>query len=430
MKTAATVVVCLVFVLLLASSAAAAEPESASGGKLTFYHAWTSPSEAAALNALTALFTRKYPGVAVAPSVVRVHEVRSVGLFQTVSNNVRARRPPDAFQMDAGYSVEPFFDAGLLAPIDDLWTAEGFDKAVSPFILEMSKQDGHFYSVPIGIHRTNVVWINKKVLDKHQIKAATLTTWDAFFRAAETLRAAGVREPIQMGEAWTASHVFQCIMASVGMGAYQDWINGKITSADDPRLRSALKIFAKYLSYANADNATLEWDKATDRVIKGEGAFCIMGDWANGEFKHAGMKYGEGYEAIPVPGTEGLYGMNVDAFLHPRGLRDETQSKRWLKLVASREGQDAFNAVKGSIPVRGDADASKYDAYQRSAIVEMKAAKAYPAVAQGAPTAFGDKLDHILTEFVKDRDTDKAAKAMAAMTATLKGKFTRVWSLQ
>ena len=34
----------------------------------------------------------------------------------------------------------------------------------------------------------------------------------------------------------------------------------------------------------------------------------MMGDWANGEFRLAKLKYGKDYGAMPVPGTKGLYG--------------------------------------------------------------------------------------------------------------------------
>jgi glucose/mannose transport system substrate-binding protein len=419
----------LLSVLFLPARASAAEP-AAGRTTLTFYHWWTAPSEAATLNALIAQFNKKYPDVTVSATVVLEHDVRNAGLFTTVSNNIRARHSPDAFQMDSGYAAQPFFDAGLLTPIDDLWASAELAKVVPPFVAEMSKYDGHLYSIPVGLHRMNVVWCNRKVLDKQQIKPSTLTTWDAFFKAADTLRAGGVRSPIQMGEAWTASHVFQCIMASLGMAAYEDWINGRITAKDDPRVLSALKIFGRYLGYVNLDHERLDWEAAAQRVIKGEGAFCVMGDWANGEFKHAGLKYGEGYEAVPVPGTAGLYGVNVDAFQHPRGIADETSSRRWLTLAASREGQDVFNPLKGSISARSDADVSKYDPYQRSAITDMKAGRVYPALGQGAPAAFADRMDDILGVYTSDKDAPKAAAAIAAAAVQLHGRFTRTWSLK
>jgi glucose/mannose transport system substrate-binding protein len=407
--------------------AAEADPTSE---KLTFYHWWTAPSEAAALNALIVLFGKKHPDVMVFAAVVPEHNVGNSGLFQAVRNRVHAKNPPDTFQMDAGYASQPFFDAGLLSPIDKLWASEGLEAVVPPFIGELSKFEGHYYSVPVGVHRMNVVWCNRALLDKHQIKSSTLTTWDAFFKAADTLKAGGVRYPIQMGEAWTASHVFQCIMASLGLSTYEDWINGRITNSEDPRLLNALNIYKRYLSYVNKDHADLSWEKAIDRVLSGEGAFSIMGDWANGEFKVAGQKLDKDYDAIPVPGTKGLYGINVDAFQHPRALPKETNSEFWLKMVASREGQDTFNPLKGSVPARTDADVSKYDAYQRGAIADLKVSKVYPAIGQGAPATFGDRLDQVLGTFTAEDDPAKAAIAIASAAEKLKGQFSHTWSLK
>jgi glucose/mannose transport system substrate-binding protein len=98
--------------------------------------------------------------------------------------------------------------------------------------------------------------------------------------------------------------------------------------------------------------------------MNGEGAFCIMGDWADGEFRTAGKAYGKDYGAFLVPGTKGMFGLGVDTFQHPKGISDQTNSMRWLRLVASKEGQDAFNPVKGSISARSDAkDASINNIY-------------------------------------------------------------------
>src|SRR6185436_10078489 len=152
-----------------------------------------------------------------------------------------------------------------------------------------------------------LVWYNKPLLEKNGIDPASLTTWDAFFKAVEKLQTAGVKQPIQLGVTWTAVHLFECIMASLGMEPYQDWVNGKVTKADDPHLIEAFTILARYVSYANKDHATIEWYAALKRVMKGDGAFCAMGDWANGEFRLEGLTFGKDYGALPVPGTGGTY---------------------------------------------------------------------------------------------------------------------------
>jgi glucose/mannose transport system substrate-binding protein len=251
------------------------------------------------------------------------------------------------------------------------------------------------------------------------------------FKACDKLRAAGLRSPLQVGEAWTLGVVFEATMAGLGMGPYQDWINGKITAGADARLMGALDILKRYLSYANPDHASTAWDLAIKRLIRGETAFCVMGDWANGEFQLARMKYGKDYGALPVPGTKGMYGVTVDAFAQSRGIPNPTNANRWLSVAASRDGQDAFNAAKGSISARTDADVTRYGPYQRSAIADFKAARyIYPNLTAATQYAFKNGVDDALRRFATDLDVAKAAAALASAAARSQSKFRQEWSLQ
>jgi glucose/mannose transport system substrate-binding protein len=223
---------------------------------------------------------------------------------------------------------------------------------------------------------------------------------------------------------------FESILASLGIEGYEDWINGKITAADDARLVQAFTILRTYLQLANADHARTDWPIAVQRVARGDAAFCMMGDWANGEFRLAKQVYGKDYGAIPVPGAKGLYGATIDGFARPPRAAASIASDRWMRLAASRDGQDAFNAVKGSISARTDADPASYDPYQRTAIADLKAAKAiYPNLQSGTHDAFKVGLDSAMARFGVDRDVKKAAAAIAALAARSQNKFTRVWSL-
>ena len=131
--------------------AAAAPPVEKDKDPLVLYHWWGSSSEMAALNALASVFKAQYPGVTekrtVAPD-------RGGSLFVILESLTKAGKPPDAIVMQTGYSMWPFVNAGLLAPVDDLWTAEGLEKVVPPTLRAMHKFDGHYYSVPIDVQRT------------------------------------------------------------------------------------------------------------------------------------------------------------------------------------------------------------------------------------------------------------------------------------
>lgn len=411
-------------------STAQPEPGPAAAKVVTFCHWWTSSSEAAAVTALVGVFKGQYPDLSVNTTVARSHGGGGK-MFQVISSSVASGRAPDAFQVHAGAPLRPYFDAGLLSPIDQIWANSGLEARVPPIVRTMNKIDGHYQSLPLNVHRNNLIWYNKPLLEKHRIDPGTLTTWESFFDAVGKLEAAGLGKPLQMGEAWTASVALESIMASLGIATYEDWVNGRITAADDPRLLEAFGILKRYLAHANPDHAKTAWDVAIKRVGSGEAAFCIMGDWANGEFRLAGMKYGKDYGVMPVPGTKGLYGVAIDALAQARGLASPTNSNRWLGVAASREGQDAFNAAKGSISARSDADVSRYDSYQRSALADFKAAKfIYPSLTGATHDAFKSGLDSVMATFGADLDDKKAAARVAAAAAGSQNSFRRVWSLK
>lgn len=398
---------------------------------LTFYNWWTSPGESAALNALIDVFIEKYPNTVIMPtSVVGGAGYSMLGVVKPL---VTAGQAPDAFQMHSGYEGMPYFKAGLLNPVDDIWQSENLAAVIPSVVREMSQFDGHYYSVPVDIHRVNIVWYNKNLLDDNNINVVDLVSWDAFFAACDKLRSAGVKYPIQLGESWTATHVFEQLAASEGIDFYQDLINGKIISADNPRLLNVLNNFNRYLSYTNPDRENLAWNDVVERVANGEGAFNIMGDWANQEFKLAGKIYGIDYGSFPVPGTENFYGLCINTFQRPKNISHPTNADRWLKTIISKEGQDTLNPLKGSISVRTDADISKYDTYQQSAISDFwKAKHMFPSIVHGsgAPQSFKIKLEDIISEFVVNREARKSAAALANYSAIISEEYSIAWSIK
>ena len=403
-----------------------------SANVLEIYHWWTSGGEKSAIDALVSYFNTQYTDVAVIQSPV----AGGAGyVFKAVIKPlVLAGEAPDSFQLHAGYEGRPYYDGGYLDPITSLYTDQGWANVFPNVVLDMVKFGNDYYAVPLDIHRANVVWYNKAILDTHDIDPNTLTSWDAFFAACDKLVAAGITHPISLGDSgkWAASHVLEQMLAGEGISFYQDYVNGKITSPTDSKLVDALTKFSKYLGYVNTDHASLTWDQATARIITGDAAFNVMGDWANGEFLKASKTYDTDYGTFPAPGTAGMYGLVIDCFEHPKGVKHPATSLDWLKVVGSKAGQDTFNPLKGSISPRSDSDITKYGPYQQSAIVDFKAAThMYPSVVHGsgAPESFTTKLDDIMSAFVTNKDVTAAATALTNAITAASADYTKVWSL-
>ena len=47
----------------------------------------------------------------------------------------------------------------------------------------------------------------------------------------------------------------------------------------DPKVREAVKLFAKMQDYLAPDHSNLSWDQAVKALMEGKVAFNSMGDW-------------------------------------------------------------------------------------------------------------------------------------------------------
>jgi glucose/mannose transport system substrate-binding protein len=283
-----------------------------------------------------------------------------------LATRLQAGDPPDSWQGHAGQElIGTYVAAGQLEPLNDLYAEQGWLDVMPETLIPLISADGNIYSVPVNIHRANVMWYNPAILEANGI--AVPTTLDEWFTAMDTLKAAGVT-PLALGEQWTNMHLMETILlASLGADAYNglwdgttDWAGADVTAALDN--------YVRVLSYTNTDNASLSWQDAAQLVVNGNAAFNVMGDWAEGYFRELGKVPETDYGWAPVPGTGGTFQFLSDSFVLAVGAPHRDAAINWLILCGSLEGQDAFNPIKGSIPARNDADRSLYGVYLQSAM--------------------------------------------------------------
>ena len=46
---------------------------------------------------------------------------------------------------------------------DALWQSERLVSLVPPTVRKLCQTDGHYYAVPVGLHRVNLVWYDKSI---------------------------------------------------------------------------------------------------------------------------------------------------------------------------------------------------------------------------------------------------------------------------
>jgi glucose/mannose transport system substrate-binding protein len=392
--------------------------QSQAGKKLEIFSWWTGAGEEAGLKALIALYKQKHPDTEIINAAVAGGA--GTNAKAVLASRMQGGDPPDTFQVHGGAELNTgWVAADKMNDLSDLYASEGWSRKFPKELIDLVSKDGKPYSVPVDIHRGNVLFYNKKVFDQNGLTPPK--TFDDFFRAADTLQAKGIT-PLALGdkEPWAAAMIFEdALLGTMGADDYKKLFTGEI-SFDDARVKDALEKTKKMLSYVNKDHAARNWQDAAQLMAKGEAAMNIMGDWAKGYFTtDLKLKANEDFGWVPTPNTEGSFMVITDTFGLPKNVKHPEEVKEFLKLLGSVEGQDAFNPLKGSIPARIDADPTKYDAYGKQTMEDFRKAKLAPSIAHGsaAPEGFVTQLNQVMTIFVTKVDVDQAVKALVQAAA-------------
>jgi glucose/mannose transport system substrate-binding protein len=301
--------------------------------------------------------------------------------------------------------------------LSDLFKAEGWNDAFPAGVIELAGDKGVPYSVPVNIHRSNVMWYNKKLFADAGVDKAP-TSWDEYWAAAEKCKAKGIAMCTMAGSgAGFSAHEFENILLAVlGADKYAGLFTGA-TSWGDAGVKTSLENLNKMIDYAVPNYAALQWGDTDPLLVEGKAATHIMGDWMNGYYK---SKKFTDWGWVPAPGTAGTFLALSDSFGLPKGAKNRDNVINFLKVCGSKAGQDAFNPLKGSIPARKDADLSKYDDYQKQAINDFASNKIVGSIVHGAAAkeSFVNDFNNTIAEFVTKRDIGAAsAKLLEVATA-------------
>jgi glucose/mannose transport system substrate-binding protein len=404
----------LLLSVVVACAALFTAPAARAQDKLEIF-SWWAGDEGPALQALFDRYSVLHPSIQVVNSTVTGGS--GVNARAVLKTRMLGGDPPDSFQVHAGQElIGTWVVANRMEDLTSLFKAEEWMSKFPPGLIALLSAQGGVWSVPVNIHRSNVMWYVPAKLKEWGVEPPR--TLDELLAACAALKAKGLQAPLVVGENWTQVHLWESV--ALGVLGPEDWgalWAGKVRF-DSPKALRVWEAFGKVLACTNSDASGLSWQQAVDRILNGTSAFNVMGDWAAGYMATTlKLKPGEGFGWAPAPGTGGVFMMLSDSFGLPKGVKHRDASLKWLRLLGSREGQDIFNPLKGSIAARLDSDLTKYNAYLQSAAKDWKSNKVVGSLAHGAvaPEIFASQFGTVMEIYMAGQNAKAAGSAAQAI---------------
>ncbi len=375
---------------------------------------WWAGSEGPALEALIDLYEETYPDAEVINATVTGGA--GTNAKAVLKTRMLGGDPPDSFQVHAGRElIGTWVTAERMQDLTPMFEREGWMDAFPDQLIDLLSTENGIWSVPLTIHRSNVMWYVQSNLDEWGVEVPE--NWDQFLEIAPQLEEQGVT-PLVIAANWTVQHLWESVaLAELGPEQWNALWEGEL-DFDSAEVVQVWEKLDEIMEYTNTDASSLSWQQATDRVINGEAAFNIMGDWAAGYMETTkDLTPDEGFHWAASPGTDGVFMLLSDSFGMPVGLPHPANTYHFLQMVGSKEGSDTFNPKKGSISPRIDSDLSKYNVYSQSAAEDFRNNELVGSLAHGvvANEGFMNDFASVMEMFLKNRNPEQAASAMQAI---------------
>ena len=405
-----------------APAAGGAAAPAAGGGQLEIFSWWTSGGEVEALNAIYDIYTAQYPDVEIVNAALAGGAGQGGNMKALLETRMMGGQPPDSFQVHLGRElIDSHVIPDRMEPLDWLYEEEGWNDIFPQELIDIASYDGKPWSVPVNIHRSNVMWYRPSLLEAAGLSAPP-ATWDEFFVAAEALKTAGINAlAVAEIEPNFCGHVFESLLvAKLGPDTYRGLFDGS-TGWDHEGVTQALETLNMALDYANSDYLSTSWGDINDRFVADTApAMMIMGDWTHGVLMSKGFT---DYRWAPAPDTDGIFVVLSDSFGLPKGAPHRDNAINFLRICGSRDGQDAFNPIKGSIPARTDPDTTKYDEYLLSAMDAFAADTLVGSIQHGAAAKQSFVLDYAIAVNILATKRDVAEAQAALVRAAEDAEF-------
>ncbi|WP_284616927.1 hypothetical protein [Aquabacterium humicola] len=225
------------------------------------------------------------------------------------------------------------------------------------FMAVMAPSQLSLYGVPIGVFRSNCVWVHAGLAQRLGARPESIVEWIDWLDRASAL----VPHPLGLGrEPWQVCLLFEALVLGLcGVDFHRQAFGMGVAEAlSAPCMRQALVVLGSLRRFVADDCVNHSWHVLARDVQAGRCAAVVMGDWLRNEFDGDPPKSESTAAKWLMPGTENCYLYNVD-YLTPIVVPGQTLDRGGLAMVArallDADVQGQFGRAKGALPAVRDA---------------------------------------------------------------------------
>ena len=330
-------------------------------GNLAIGSTFSDDPTLAAMKAIDAAFTAQ-TGVTLTLNTIDHGTCQDPTLFSSCVGT-----PGDVLCWYAGFRLSGFETAGLVAPIDDVWSLVKDNFA--PALLEIvTGADGHLYGLPFDCYPW-LVFYRKSLWQAKGYRVPN--TWDEMLALCARMKKDGLT-PIAFADrdGWPAMAMFDILDLRLnGYDFHMSLMTGK-HKWTDPRVTSVFETWRELVPYFTPGSTDLPWEQATATFVNKKAGMFYFGTFMSGQIAFidpSGAALAD-IDVFPFPffgnsfDAEKAIEAPVDLWVigskSPSIQADLDNAKAYLEFWAKGSKQLPMAKAYGTIPTARDADLS------------------------------------------------------------------------